>query len=115
MLPATRGGPGSRENPHHPAIQAAAVAAVPDTLRGEEVFACLKVAEPSEVLAKQIIDWGLLQMAYYKVPGYIAFVEELPLTATQKIQRATLKSLAASLMDNPATYNASHLKKRQTS
>jgi acyl-coenzyme A synthetase/AMP-(fatty) acid ligase len=52
-------------------------------------------------------------MAYYKVPGYIAFVDELPLTSTQKIQRATLKALAAKLLEDPDTINTTRLKKRQ--
>jgi acyl-coenzyme A synthetase/AMP-(fatty) acid ligase len=37
------------------------------------------------------------QLAYYKAPGFIAFVDALPLTATQKIQRGVLKTLAAEL------------------
>jgi acyl-coenzyme A synthetase/AMP-(fatty) acid ligase len=97
----------------HPAIRAAGVAAVPDALRGDEVFACLVVDAPSAALARDIADWALGQMAYYKVPGYIAFVPDLPLTPTQKIQRATLKALAARLVDDPATHRLAHLKKRQ--
>jgi len=59
------------------------------------VFACLTVADSSNdsseaELAQQITDWALQQMAYYKVPGHIAFVDSLPLTPTQKIQRKTL-------------------------
>ena len=34
----------------------------------------------------------------YKAPGYIAFVSELPLTSTQKIQRGELRNLVASLI-----------------
>ena len=97
----------------HPAIQAAGVAAVPDPIRGDEVFACLKVAGPSPAVAEEIAHWALTQMAYYKVPGYIAFVDELPLTATQKIQRKSLKELAISRINEPATITLTHLKKRQ--
>ncbi|WP_420413955.1 AMP-binding protein [Roseibium sp.] len=97
----------------HPEISAAAVAPVPDPIRGDEVFACLKVANPGEDKAQEIVTWALGQMAYYKVPGYIAFVEKLPLTATQKIQRAELKTMAAALLDDIGTYNTTKLKKRQ--
>lgn len=97
----------------HPAIEAAGVAAVPDAVRGDEVFACIKTAEPSVQLAQQIADWALTQMAYYKVPGYIAFVGQLPLTPTQKIQRKALKDMAARLVDDPDTVSLAHLKKRQ--
>ncbi|NRB05715.1 MAG: AMP-binding protein [Rhodobacteraceae bacterium] len=97
----------------HPDVLAAGVAAVPDALRGDEVFACLRVDEPSAELAYSIAEWALDQMAYYKVPGYIAFVPELPLTATQKIQRKLLKELALTRVDDPTTITLTHLKKRQ--
>ncbi|PQO23347.1 ATP-dependent acyl-CoA ligase [Rhodobacteraceae bacterium WD3A24] len=98
----------------HPAITGAAVAAVPDEVRGDEVFACLTVSEPpSAELAQGIVEWALGQLAYYKVPGYVAFVEALPLTATNKLQRGELKALAARLVDDPATVNTCALKRRQ--
>lgn len=97
----------------HPEITAAGVAAVPDRVRGDEVFACLTVADPAPATAHEIVSWALAQMAYYKVPGYVAFVDALPLTSTQKIQRKELKQLALSLVDAPATIDTRHLKKRQ--
>ncbi|MCC5999722.1 MAG: AMP-binding protein [Pararhodobacter sp.] len=97
----------------HPAIKAAAVAAVPDAIRGDEVFACLVVDEPAPALAEEIAHWALGQMAYYKVPGYVAFVDQLPLTSTNKLQRAELKALSGRLLNDPATVNTTHLKRRQ--
>ncbi len=97
----------------HPDILATGVAAVPDAMRGDEVFACLNVADRSAAKAEEIVRWALTQMAYYKVPGYIAFVDALPLTATQKIQRGDLKRWATELLDDPATVTLTHLKKRQ--
>jgi acyl-coenzyme A synthetase/AMP-(fatty) acid ligase len=81
-------------------------------VRGDEVFACLNVdGEPGKALAPDIrLVPG--QLAYYKAPGYIAFVDALPLTATQKIQRGVLKALAAELLEDPATIDLRHLKKR---
>ncbi len=96
----------------HPAIKAAGAAAVPDAVRGEEVFACLVVDAPSAALAEGIAAWCQSQMAYYKAPAYIAFVDTLPLTGTQKIQRGELKALAARLMDEPGTARLGHFKKR---
>lgn len=97
----------------HPEITAAGVAAVPDEVRGDEVFACLAVADRGPEKAEDIARWALTQMAYYKVPGYIAFVDALPLTGTQKIQRGDLKRMAADLLGDPATVDLRHLKKRQ--
>lgn len=96
----------------HPAISAAAVAPVPDPIRGDEVFAAIVTDTPSPELAEQITQWCLGQLAYYKAPGYIAFVDSLPLTPTQKIQRAALKTMAHDLQSDPATCDLRHLKKR---
>ena len=80
----------------HPDIKAAAVAAAPDELRGDEVFACLVVenGERDEARAREIAEWCLDRVAYYKVPGYIAFVDALPLTTTGKVIRRELRARA---------------------
>ena len=99
----------------HPAVASAAVAAVSDAVRGDEVFACIVAKDAGTdpaVLAQEITQWCLTQLAYYKAPGFIAFVDTLPLTATQKLQRGVLKTLAADLRDAPATYDMRGLKKR---
>jgi acyl-coenzyme A synthetase/AMP-(fatty) acid ligase len=101
----------------HAIIAACAVAATPDPLRGDEVFACIKLAAPitdPDQVAQDIMRYCLDQLAYYKAPGYIAFVPELPLTSTNKIQRAAMKSIVAELRDDPATIVTTHLKKRKT-
>ena len=98
----------------HPQINAAGVAAVPDEIRGDEVFACLSATEATPALATDIVEWALGEMAYYKVPGYIAFVDKLPLTSTQKIQRKALQELASKLLNDETTIQLTHLKKRQT-
>ena len=75
-------------------VHGVGVAAVPDELRGDEVFACVMLNEPATIEAAQIVRHCLSRLAYYKAPGYITFVQELPLTPTEKIQRARLKELA---------------------
>jgi acyl-CoA synthetase (AMP-forming)/AMP-acid ligase II len=97
----------------HPKINAVAVCGVPDTLRGDEVFACVVSDGPVDGLARDIATWALDQMAYYKVPGYIAFVDALPLTTTQKIQRKDLQNLALGLLEKNEYTSLTHLKKRQ--
>lgn len=104
----------------HPAIAHVAVAAVPDAVRGDEVFACIVLAENDAVpagtdyvkLSEDITSWCLGQLAYYKAPGYIAFLETLPVTATQKLQRAELKKMATALVEDPGTVDTRALKKR---
>ena len=69
----------------HPSVITAGVAAVNDGVRGEEVFACLVVEGGAEAdRLRDIVKWCLTQIAYYKVPGFVASVSQLPLTATQK-------------------------------
>jgi len=84
----------------HPAVAGVAVAPIADPVRGEEVFSCIVVqphARASAALACEITAWCVERLAYYKAPGFIAFVSDLPLTSTQKIQRGELRTLVASL------------------
>jgi acyl-CoA synthetase (AMP-forming)/AMP-acid ligase II len=103
----------------HPRVAAVAVAAAPDPVRGDEVLACIVRRDPVadedlQQLAAQITQHALQQLAYYKAPGYVAFVDALPLTPSQKVQRAQLKALAASLPRQPHCVDTRVLKRRQT-
>jgi acyl-CoA synthetase (AMP-forming)/AMP-acid ligase II len=102
----------------HPAVRQVAVAATPDTVRGDEVFACVvsegplpDVAERSRI-ASDIVAFSLGRLAYYKAPGYIAFVPALPLTSTQKIQRGALRDLVTASIGTEACIDTRPLKKR---
>jgi acyl-CoA synthetase (AMP-forming)/AMP-acid ligase II len=99
----------------HPSVRQAAVAATPDQVRGDEVAAVIIAQQPGadRALAEDIVRWSLEQMAYYKAPGWVAFVDSLPLTATEKIQRGGLKDFVARLMRDDAFFDLRDLKKRQ--
>ena len=102
----------------HPRVAAVAVAAAPDEVRGDEVLACVVRRDPApdedlQQLAAHITQHALQQLAYYKAPGYVAFVDALPLTPSQKVQRAQLKALAASLPGQPHCVDTRVLKRRQ--
>lgn len=87
----------------HPGIAACGVAPVPDEIRGDEVMACVVVSDDAKAgseaeqraFAQDVMRFCLERLAYYKAPGYLAFVDKLPLTATQKVQRSELKKTAA--------------------
>lgn len=103
----------------HPAVKAAAVAATPDPVRGDEVLACIVPREPvpaseREATARSLVDHALQRLAYYKAPGYVAFLESLPLTVSQKIQRGQLKELARALPGQAHCIDTRGLKKRAT-
>jgi acyl-coenzyme A synthetase/AMP-(fatty) acid ligase len=52
-------------------------------------------------------------MAYYKVPGWVAFVRSIPRTPTEKILRAALKIQVDELMAAGAFIDTRALKRRQ--
>jgi acyl-CoA synthetase (AMP-forming)/AMP-acid ligase II len=99
----------------HPAVAEVAVAAVPDDLREEEVFACIvartPVADPGGVAA-DIVRAALEDLSYFKVPGWVAFVDALPLTASQKVARGELKAIAHRLVASPDCIDTRGLKRR---
>ena len=101
----------------HPRVKASAVAAAPDPVRGDEVLACIVTNEPCPAvrqreLAADIVNHALSQLAYFKAPAYVAFVESLPLTSSQKIQRAGLRDLARTLPGQDNCFDLRSMKKR---
>ena len=97
----------------HPAVDASAVAAVPDPLRGDEVFAC--IVKSADISAEELMKWCLAQLAYYKAPGYVAFVDALPVTATNKLNRGKLADLVRELHGTGDALDTRYLKKRDAS
>jgi acyl-coenzyme A synthetase/AMP-(fatty) acid ligase len=101
----------------HPAVGDVACAAVPDEMRGEEVLACIVPRAPVDDmtrLAGEIVAYALGELSYFKAPGYVAFVDTLPLTATNKVQRGELKNWAAALVGSPVCIDTRALKRRRT-
>ena len=102
----------------HPRVKAAAVAAVPDAVRGDEVLACIVsdgvAGDLRHEAAADIVDWCLARLAYYKAPGYVAFVDALPLTTSQKVQRGELRTMAAALVGQSNCVATVAMKKRPT-
>jgi len=85
----------------HPAIAQVAVIAKPDDVRDEEVMACVVLqagSGASRETAVSIQDWCLERLACFKAPGHVAFLRELPVTSTNKVQKAKLADFAL----NPA-------------
>jgi crotonobetaine/carnitine-CoA ligase len=73
----------------HPDVQQAAVMAVKDELREEEVLACVVLSQPKapKDMADVLFRHCSERLAYYKAPGWIHIVQSLPTTGTQKIQK----------------------------
>ena len=74
----------------HPKVQGVAVMAAPDAIREEEVLASIVLVPgetASDELCSELFDFCKKEMAYYKVPGWWWFTDEIPTTGTQKIQK----------------------------
>jgi acyl-CoA synthetase (AMP-forming)/AMP-acid ligase II len=102
----------------HPLVANVGVAPVPDPLRGDEVMACVVPAAPvlpdeAKSAAHQLVRHCLDRLAYYKAPGYVAFCDALPLTATQKIQRGDLRELARAELERGTCTDTRGMKRRQ--
>ena len=77
----------------HPAVAAAAVVAKEDAKWGETPCAFVETRPGSQVSADEIIAWCRENLARYKCPRHVVFVE-LPKTSTGKIQKFKLRDLA---------------------
>jgi crotonobetaine/carnitine-CoA ligase len=101
----------------HPDVQQAAVMAVKDEVREEEVLACvvLKRSLPAEAAADSIFRHCYERLAYFKAPGWIHIVDSLPTTGTQKIQKHTIYPGGVDPRTVAGIFDLRHRKKRTAS
>jgi len=71
----------------HPAVRLAAVVGVPDEIRGEEVK--VYVVAPGAT-APELAEWCAERLAGFKVPSLWEFRDDLPLTASHRVEKAKL-------------------------
>ncbi|CAG2247729.1 ACSF2 [Mytilus edulis] len=79
---------------HHPCVKDVQVVGVPVERLGEEIYAFIEFKEGYTCTEENIKDYCKTRMARFKVPRYVKFVEEFPLTATGKVQKFKLKEEA---------------------
>ncbi len=83
-----------------PEIEEAAVVAVPDPLRREEVKAYLKLragTKPEDLPPEAVFAHCEAKLAKFKIPRYIAYVEDFPRTPSRKIQKKLLIAQSSDL------------------
>ncbi len=78
----------------HPKISDVQVYGVPDEKYGEQVAAAIKVKSGETLTAEEVQEFCRDNIAYYKIPYYVDFVEEYPMTASGKIQKYKLRETA---------------------
>ncbi|HEY4095840.1 MAG TPA: AMP-binding protein, partial [Baekduia sp.] len=76
----------------HPAVREVAVVGVPDEYRGETVKAYVSLKAGATAGEAELIAFARERLAAYKAPRAIAFVDELPKTASGKILRRELRA-----------------------
>jgi len=96
----------------HPAVAHCAVTPVPDEIRGEEVLALIE-GDGDEALATEIAGSCLQTLQYFKIPGYLAFVESLPTTSSQKLQRGEIRKLGRAIVDEGRAFDLRALKRKK--
>jgi acyl-CoA synthetase (AMP-forming)/AMP-acid ligase II len=74
----------------HPAVAQAAVVAVPDPLRGEEIRACIVLEPGAALTAHDLFDFCAANLTPFKVPRYLEFRDDLPRTPTMKVRKDAL-------------------------
>jgi fatty-acyl-CoA synthase len=78
----------------HPKVADVQIYGVPDRKYGEQVMAAVKLKEGVTCSEEEIRDFCRGRIANYKVPLYVKFVDEYPMTASGKIQKFKLRDMA---------------------
>jgi len=75
----------------HPEVLDVQVVGVPDVRYGEELCAWVRLAEGSALTGEQLREWCHGKLAHYKVPRYVRFADEFPMTVTGKVQKFRMR------------------------
>jgi fatty-acyl-CoA synthase len=75
----------------HPQIEEAEIVGVPDSKYGEEICAWIKLREGESSSPEEIRAFCREKIAHFKIPKYIKFVDEFPMTVTGKVQKFVIR------------------------
>lgn len=78
----------------HPKILDVQVVGVPDSKYGEQVLACIRIKPGEDLTVEEVRGFCDGRIARFKIPHYIQFVDEYPMTASGKIQKFKLREQA---------------------
>jgi fatty-acyl-CoA synthase len=75
----------------HPKVEDVTVVGVPDAKFGEELCAWIRLKPGVTAGPEEITDFCRGQIAHYKIPRYVRFVEAFPMTVTGKVQKFLIR------------------------
>ncbi|MBN1856007.1 MAG: AMP-binding protein [Dehalococcoidia bacterium] len=78
----------------HPKVKNVQVIGVPDEKYGEEIQAWIEVREGETLTEEELKVYCKGKIAHYKIPKYVKFVSEFPMTVTGKIQKFKMRETA---------------------
>ncbi len=76
---------------HHPAISQAQVFGLPDARLGEEVALWLILKSNACLSESELTEWLRQEIAHFKIPRYVKFVDQFPMTVTGKVQKFAMR------------------------
>src|SRR5262249_27992720 len=79
----------------HPKVQDVQVIGIPDARFGEQVCACVILRQGVAATSAEIREFCSEQIARFKVPKYVRFLSEFPMTVTGKIPKYRLREQIA--------------------
>ena len=79
----------------HPKVSDVQCVGVPDARFGEQLCACIILKEGQTATAREFQEFCYGQIAHFKIPAYVQFVGEFPMTVTGKIQKYILRQWVA--------------------
>ena len=78
-----------------PEVEMAQIVGVPDEKYGEELCACIKLRDGQELSEDELRDRCRGEIAHFKIPRYVRFVDVFPITASGKVQKYLLAEQSA--------------------
>jgi fatty-acyl-CoA synthase len=78
----------------HPDVADVQVIGVPDARYGEELMAWVKLREGAALTEEELRAYCREQIAHFKVPRYVRFTDDFPMTVTGKVQKFRLREAA---------------------
>lgn len=88
----------------HPDVVDVQIVGVPSEKYGEEAYAFVIKRPGSSVTEKDIQTYVANNMARHKVPSYVEFIDQMPMTASGKIQKFVLRDMAKAKLNRESSF-----------